>query len=298
MRPRRQCDNCEMRSIALVALIMVAALASGCNIEADFSDSIDAVTLNPDEYRFEIAAIDRLLFTESPLGEAGVTALSEKLGALAARVGAGTESKFLKVESLELRLMAERAKRLSPTGNGARLQNDWMRIRNNLFDDRAWFARSAADLEYARSAIPLPEDEPAATATVETTVETARPTFEYDDRRDALEGAWQVVSVQTNGKASQDEELTAAIWTFHAPKLTMKSAGGNVATYSFALKRVDGRDYLRVSASGEDGWMLYELRDGDLRVAFFDGLRGRPTIFTPDATSDPLLVVVRLRAIR
>jgi hypothetical protein len=31
----------------------------------------------------------------------------------------------------------------------SQLPNQWTRIRNNLFDDRSWFARSAADLEPA-----------------------------------------------------------------------------------------------------------------------------------------------------
>jgi hypothetical protein len=32
-------------------------------------------------------------------------------------------------------------------GLRAQLPQQWMRIRNNLFDDRSWFARNAADLE-------------------------------------------------------------------------------------------------------------------------------------------------------
>src|SRR5687768_2346865 len=99
-----------MRSIAAAGLFVVSILAAGCNIEADFSDSIEVVTLNAEEYQIEIASIDRLLFTEKPLGEAGVKSLSEKLGALAQRVGQGTDSKFLKAESLELRLLSERAR--------------------------------------------------------------------------------------------------------------------------------------------------------------------------------------------
>ena len=45
--------------------------------------------------------------------------------------------------------------------------------------------------------------------------------------------------------------------------------------------------------------MLYELGEGSLRVAFFDGLGGAPTSFTAGtAPSDPVLVEVELRAIQ
>jgi len=44
--------------------------------------------------------------------------------------------------------------------------------------------------------------------------------------------------------------------------------------------------------------MKYELKEGALRVAFFDGLRGRPTSFSAvPGQKDPLLVIVRLRPI-
>jgi len=45
-------------------------------------------------------------------------------------------------------------KSLAPGAPRTGLGVQWMRIRNDLFDDRAWFARNAADLE------PLPTSSP------------------------------------------------------------------------------------------------------------------------------------------
>lgn len=285
-----------MRSLLAAIAVLSAAILAGCQIEADFSDSVDVVTLNADEYQREIASIDQLLFTESPLGEAGVRSLSEKFASLAARVAAhDPQSRFLKVESLEIRLMAERAKRLSPKGTGVSLQNNWMRIRNNLFDDRAWFVRSAADLEYARSVIPLIEEE--VTTTQKPVRRDPEPRATGAAPRDGLRGRWQVVGLETNGEPSQDEELTGSVWIFDPPRLTMQSPAGT-SNYTYTVVTEDEGDFLRVTAAGEEGWMKYERTEGELRVAFFDGLRGRPTGFSAiPGKKDPLLVVVRLRPI-
>ena len=111
-----------------LALICSAALA-GCGVEADFSDDLEVQTLEAEAYQQEIAAIDRLVFNETPLGEEGVRELARVIEGLAGRVGGiQPQSKFLKVESLELKLLARRAGRLSPEGTGGALQNDWMRI--------------------------------------------------------------------------------------------------------------------------------------------------------------------------
>jgi uncharacterized protein (TIGR03067 family) len=286
-----------LRSLLAATAILSTVLVAGCNIEADFSDSVDVVTLNADEYRIEIASIDQLLFAESPLGEEGVQSLSEKFAALATRVAAhDPQSKFLKVESLEIRLMAERAKRLSPKGTGVSLQNHWMRIRNNLFDDRAWFVRSAADLDYARSVVPLIEGEITTTQKPLQRELHPRPTTD-PGRRDVLRGRWQVVDIETGGKPSDDKELTNSIWVFEPPRLTMQSPEGGTSSYTYTALAEDDGDYLRVTAAAEDGWMKYELKDGALRVAFFDGLRGRPTSFSAVPGQKDLLVIVRLRPI-
>lgn len=268
-------------------LLLAAALVAGCKIEADFSDQLEVQTLVAEEYRHDIAAIDRLVFREEPLGAEGPKKLEALFDGMAKRVKAHSDTKFMKVESLELQLLAKRAGRLPADATGLSLQNDWMRIRNNLFDDRAWFARSANDLEYAATVVP-PEPEA-------TKPEPEAPPPVDVEKRYALAGKWTVVSMSANGEPRNDYELTGAIWTFDPPRLTMRSTRGVESTYNFTVE--DG--YLRVAADGEEGWMRYELASGALRVAFYDGLRGKPRGFEHDpARKDPLLVVVQLAAVR
>lgn len=276
-----------MRTIAAVLLALALA---GCRFEGDFSENIETVILPAEEYQQEIAAIDRLLFREEPLGDAGVRELEQVIDGMAARVRKTSDTRFIQVETLELKLLAKRAGRLSPRGTGEALQNDWMRLRNNLFDDRSWFVRSAADLDYAASVVPppqpQPQPEPAAPKPPRAIV--TAPAFEP---RSQLTGKWRVVSVTANGAPREDDELTGATWTFDAPRLVMRSPQGNETTFNFIT---DGK-LLRVNGPGEEGWILYDLAGGELRVAFYDGLQGKPASFVYDSSrKDPLLLVLRL----
>jgi len=285
-----------MRFLCVLACV---ALLGGCNVEADFSDQLKTETLVAEQYQQEIAAIDRLVFAETPLGDDGVVALEKDLNDVAARITVGKpDSKFLKLESLELRHLANRAKRLSATGTGAALQNDWMRIRNNLFDDRAWFARSAKDLEYEATAVPPPVPPPAAATAPSpesAPAEVAQSVTLDREARKILAGKWQVVSMLANGESRTDDELTGSIWTFDLPRLTLQPQGGRGTTYNAVA---DGRYLAITDPNGESGAMLYEFDDDGLRVAFFDGLKGKPPGFDTPQQKDPMLVVVRLVPVR
>ena len=131
--------------------LLLAALvhcASSCSGDADFSEAMpQPVTLSAESYRHEIAAIDRLVFEAGAFGTARRETLATTLGALAGRVKAGADSRFLAIEAFELRRLAEAAKGLNAGPAQERFAREWMRIRNNVFDDRSWFARSAADLD-------------------------------------------------------------------------------------------------------------------------------------------------------
>jgi len=270
---------------ALFPAVLAAMLLAGCSSEADFSENIETVILPAEEYRQEITAIDRLVFREEPLGEEGVRELEDLLTAVSKRVRAHSDTTFIKLETMELTLLAKKAGRLSPRGTGKELQNDWMRLRNNLFDDRWWFARSAADLDAVAKVTPPPP----APAPVERRI--ARPVTTTVEPRSGLAGTWRVVSITANGEPREDGELTGATWTFDAPRLVMRSPAGNETTFNFTQQG----DLLRVSGPGEEGWMLYELAGGELRFAFYDGLRGKPASFEHDpAREDPLLLVIRL----
>lgn len=138
----------RLRFTLAFAVVFVTASLAGCSGDADFSDAMPApVTLSAEQFQAEIMAIDRLVFGEGPLADARRNDLARRLESLAARVKTSGDSRFLLIESLELKRLASGAKSL-PDAPAARtsLQNNWMRIRSNVFDDRAWFARSAADL--------------------------------------------------------------------------------------------------------------------------------------------------------
>jgi len=129
--------------ILVVTFGLVALFACSC----DLSEHIpQPVTLNADEYRQEITDIDRLVFSPKAYDEARRSELAAKLQGVASRITAGSDSRFLKTEAGEMRTLAELARHTSADAPLNRLQENWMRIRNNLFEDRYWMARSAADL--------------------------------------------------------------------------------------------------------------------------------------------------------
>jgi hypothetical protein len=133
-------------------VILAAASLAACQGNADFSDVPPTITLSAEEYQADIMTIDRLVFEEKPFTIERRNALAAKLQTFARRIREKMDSPFLELGSLELKRLAEMAKGLGPDSPRASLQNQWMRIRSNLFDDRAWFARSAADLKPAPGA--------------------------------------------------------------------------------------------------------------------------------------------------
>ena len=136
-------------------IVLAASLAafSGCRNSAPESpaksaeEMLQPVILNPDEYRPEITQIDRLVFDEKPFDKERRVLVAAKLEELAARVKAAKASHFLDIETFEIKKLADGSKSMPEQSLRSQLPKQWMRIRNNLFDDRSWFARSAADLE-------------------------------------------------------------------------------------------------------------------------------------------------------
>ena len=144
----------------LIVLAASLAALSGCGKSTpeapakSAEETLQLVILNPDEYRPEITEIDRLVFDEKPFDKGRRTLLATKLEELAARVKAAKQSHFLDIEAYEINKLADGSKNMQEQPLRAQLPIQWMRIRNNLFDDRSWFARSAADLEPAPATSP------------------------------------------------------------------------------------------------------------------------------------------------
>jgi hypothetical protein len=129
-----------------LAVAVALVVMFGCS--SDLSKQLpEPVTLNADDYRREITDIDRFLFSLKPYDDARRAQLAATLKGLASRITAGSESRFLKMEASEIRILASLAKHTSASAPRDHLEENWMRIRNNLFDDRSWMVRSAADLQ-------------------------------------------------------------------------------------------------------------------------------------------------------
>ena len=268
-------------------LVSLFSLLAGCSGDADFRGSIPIETLVAEEYRQEIAAIDRLLFTERALEESGVRSLVTGLEELAARVG-GHSGVFLQIEARELRLLAKLASRVSPDATGEALRNDWMRIRSNLFDDRPWFARSESDLAHAASVV-----------TQATPVDEGRVEVDEQQEKDGsgddrpgvgLSGCWRVTSMQANGFPAMDAELSGSVWCFDRPEILVRSENGVRKRFTFEVES----EFLAVKRdAGEQGWIRWRSDKNWMTLAFFDGLGARPDAFTqrPGMGGPPLITL-------
>jgi uncharacterized protein (TIGR03067 family) len=247
-----------------------------------------AVTLNADDYRSEITGIDRLVFAQGPFDASRRQSLAGRLDELARRMKASSNSKFIAIEVLEVRGLAEVAKRAPAKPPPQMLSDQWMRIRSNVFDDRSWFARSAADLEAVAASEPSPL--PVAAGKHGSVAAGASSSS-------GLEGRWRVNELYGNGKPTHDAELSGALWIFAGGELTMSNPTGTSEHWTFT-KINDARGpslFLRarepVAGGSETGWLIYEIIGDTLTVAFHDGLGERPEGFeAPPGRQKPLLI--------
>jgi uncharacterized protein (TIGR03067 family) len=283
----------------VLALAVVVLAVAACRGNADFSDAApEPVTLDADAFRGEIGSIDRLVFAEGAPGKERRERLAAGLEGLAGRVKAASDSRFVALEALELRALAGAAR----TRPVEVLRNEWMRIRNNLFEDRGWFARSAADLEPAADGAEATDAHGAAVAG--TGAADSRPVTSRAAGNEGLAGRWRVRAIRGNGRATSDPELESALWVFSEDELLVEQPSGPRSRYR-VTKVEDARGralYLESDAShgatankAERGWMLYDLGEQGLRVAFFDGLGDRPEGFEPPpGRSEPMFLVLDL----
>lgn len=287
----------------VVGALAVLAILAGCSGEADFSDSMpQPVILSAEKFQPRIESIDRLAFSPGPVGDERRKALGDELEALAGQIKEGSDSKFLKLESLELRALAERARRAEEGPSLTAVQQNWMRIRNNVFDDRAWFARSAADLTSTTSTSTQAASASTSTSTAPQ-VETATRALVV--HTNPLDGQWRVAELYGNGKRMSDAELAGAIWTFDEGLLTMQN-GANASHYSYSEVHDARGSALHVRESdtpsnrpAAEGWMLYDLAGDRMKVAFYDGLGERPAGFEPvRGESEPMLTLAVLERVR
>jgi uncharacterized protein (TIGR03067 family) len=254
--------------------------------------------LNADEFRPEITAIDRLVFDPKPIDGDRRTALAAELEKLAAGVRSKSQAPFVATEAGELRQLATYTQNYPETGLRSMLEKQWMRIRNNVFDDRSWFARSAQDLDDAPAAPGSDPFEPLRPENESVNLPArTQPVLAHD-----LGGRWVVTGLYGNGRPISDPELSNAVWTFSGDELTIESRMQGSSHYTFSQVEDSQGTALRLESQGsnqgpaEAGWMIYEFGERELRVAFYDGLGNRPTGFTAsDPNSKPQLNLVTLQ---
>jgi uncharacterized protein (TIGR03067 family) len=251
------------------------------------------IILNADEYRPEMVEIDRLVFDAQAFTPERRATLAEKLESLGQLMKSKNNSRFIAMEAEELRQLGDLVKSQGPNAVRTTVEHHWMRIRNNVFDDRSWFARSAADLEQAganapqlseRRVDPFIPDDPATVAS-----------------KQALEGRWKVKGMFASGKPTHDSEMANSLWMFTRNHLYISAQDGSVS--HFTLTESNGALHLEPDPSNagphEKGWMNYEFNGPDLKVAFYDGLRERPEGFTPPPDKhEPLFIVVLLQRVQ
>lgn len=284
---------------------VLALLLASCSGEADFSDVIETGTLDAEAYREEILEIDRLVFAAEAMDAARREALVDRFEKLAARVAGQKPEKFMKLESLELRALGKRAGRAGSARSMTDLQNQWMRIRNNLFDDQWWFARSAADLEATATmsvaSTSASEDQPIATPVPDAGIAEGEAPRSYEPLSSSgvqgmPAGRWSVEAIFANGAQRSDPEMSGATWEFHDGTLSII---GDSGTERYSCELSGESLHLRsLEPSGggpPDGWMLVR-RSGDvMHAAFYDNLTRRPTGFLHEPGNAELLIVVVLR---
>ena len=135
-----------LAAVGLGAMLEMAACSMETTIDAERLTA--SRPLDPERFASDLRAIDRDMFTSGTPDAARRTRLSDRLKVLADRVAmAGDDTLGLHYAG-ELRLLARMVEQ-----RGGRtaiedgpLQEQWMRIRANLFDDASWLARSEADL--------------------------------------------------------------------------------------------------------------------------------------------------------
>jgi uncharacterized protein (TIGR03067 family) len=274
----------------------------GAQESASNQDTAENLTiLNADQFRQVITEIDRLIFEDQPFDDDRRAALASRLEQLAERVKSASDTRFIEIEASELRKLAAYAQNYPASAPRTNLENQWMRIRNNVFDDRSWFARSAADLEPLPSASRADPFKPAVPSEgVNEPARTLPPAPVLATHE--LEGRWRVRELYGNGRLMTDPEISNSIWTFHGDQLIIESRFKSPSSYTFTKIDDDRGTALllesnRANRDPDDRcWMNYAFGERQLKVAFYDGLGARPEGFTAVAGKvDPVLTVVILQ---
>lgn len=117
---------------------------------------------------------------------------------------------------------------------------------------------------------------------------------------DALQGTWKVVDFELNGQDVDDPQLRNAELTFEKDDLFIEPGDGSTKERFVLKPEADSSPAAffatRIEPANrkQTGWMLYELKDGRLRIALSDHLGERPKSFDPA----PKLMILELEKVK
>jgi uncharacterized protein (TIGR03067 family) len=101
----------------------------------------------------------------------------------------------------------------------------------------------------------------------------------------ALEGAWAVAQATMNGATRTDAKVLNATWTFRGSELVVQSAHGERLRAVLSFDATAEPPAFHVSPLDPSGerplWIIWSRQGDELRVAFYDGIDGRPEDFGP-----------------
>jgi uncharacterized protein (TIGR03067 family) len=112
-----------------------------------------------------------------------------------------------------------------------------------------------------------------------------------------LTGVWLVASVTMEGAPDFDSKLSGSTWSFTNNELSVERRTGETARY---LVRMEQQAKPRAFAlmpiaptTEPPGVMIYSREGERLRIAFIDGMTGRPTGFEPRGKQVVVMLVAR-----
>jgi len=126
---------------------------------------------------------------------------------------------------------------------------------------------------------------------------TSEPITQDNDALESLHGSWVVAAATMNGKPARDASLLSGNWIFRGNELNVESPQKGKARFALKLDaKAKAFQLTPVEPATEaSGWMLFSREGGNLKLAFYDNLEGRPESFEPrDPGAKPVLIVVTL----
>ena len=114
-----------------------------------------------------------------------------------------------------------------------------------------------------------------------------------------LQGTWKVTKCTINGKEVEDPQITKSQLEFSGDELVMKPGDGTTRERFTIKPEADSKPaaiYVTRTEPADrpqEGWEIFELKEGRLRMAFYDALIERPKSFDPK----PKLIVLELEKV-